>query len=90
MPNWISIKEKLPTPMEDVLFLNINNTMFIGCLEPDEELIRPARKGEYTEIIGVTHWMPLPEPPKWHNEIMYKVVVKTLKEKLSTVLLKID
>ena len=75
LDKWISIKEKLPTPMESVLFLTINNTMFVGWLEPEEELIYPARKGEFTEIIGISHWMPLPKPPKNRKKI------KTMPEK---------
>lgn len=64
MPNWISIKEKLPTPMESVLFLTINDIMFVGWLEPNKKIIHPAREGEYTEIFSITHWRPLPKPPK--------------------------
>lgn len=61
MNNWISVKDRLPKPHDRVL-----------CyfkFEPES----PDVIGENTyignkiwmsESTGVTHWMPLPEPPK--------------------------
>lgn len=64
---WISVKSKLPEINEPVLFTGIND---IGNRYP-------AQKGYYsgdewytfgglwdTPLDRVTHWMPLPEPPK--------------------------
>lgn len=65
-PMWIPVQARLPTPLEDVL-----------VAEPDEEsggLVvfmgyhtgnRGWRATAFEDLpITVTHWMPLPEPPK--------------------------
>lgn len=63
MPKWNSVKDRLPKRMQTVLvsvqmfgtvFYDIaamNSAMWIGI-------------GSSYEIKQVTHWMPLPEPPK--------------------------
>lgn len=56
--NWISVKDDLPEPLEDVLVcytcgkVACNYTNYSG--------------GWLFEVLygPVTHWMPLPEPPK--------------------------
>lgn len=58
MSEWISVKDSMP---EDGAYLcsGHGGTHFI-CL---------ARRGEWwrqsasKRIVGITHWMPLPEPP---------------------------
>lgn len=54
MNEWISVKDKLPEKGECILAYNgliVSQCYYIG-------------DGIFTVICGVTHWMPLPEPPK--------------------------
>lgn len=56
MSEWISIKDEIPIRYELVL---------VYC--PKEVTkIRPCQFSNWAgaEQIGITHWMPLPEPPK--------------------------
>ncbi len=64
--NWISVKDKLPNSISNVL---------VYATHTDDEECR-VEVGFYDKRIGswagcptyilnnVTHWMPLPEPPK--------------------------
>ena len=60
MDKWISVKDKLPEPWVDVLCHHYNDDIFIGYLSEINGWIDP--NGE--KDIEVTHWQPLPEPPK--------------------------
>lgn len=55
--NWISVKDKLPQNLDDVLIHYADGCIEVGCRYSDgwpmERSLGP-----------VTHWMPLPEPPK--------------------------
>ena len=58
--NWISVKERLPEPGDEVLVTDkYGNTTVAEFAHrkfwPDSLNINPA---------SITHWMPLPEPPK--------------------------
>ena len=55
--NWISVEDKLPENFDDVLIHYADGRIDIGCRYPD---------GWMTERSWgpITHWMPLPEPPK--------------------------
>lgn len=64
---WISVKEQLPLNREIVLVTNIDSPF------KDEHWVCAGeinQKGEwcnqfnYNDTIVVTHWMPLPQPPK--------------------------
>lgn len=62
---WISVKDRLPNINKPILMYGEN----IGIIEPanyDKDFDGdPIFTDEYgTEYFGVTHWMPLPEPPK--------------------------
>ena len=63
MPEWISVKERLPEPGERVLYCYRG---FVG-----EGYV--TRSGEW-ERAGIwtryypSHWMPLPEPPEEGDE----------------------
>ena len=60
MPKWISVKERLPENDDDVLIITefgismgcyvIHRDFWVYYTNPDSNI--------------VTHWMPLPEPPK--------------------------
>jgi hypothetical protein len=66
MTEWISVQERLPEEGEDVLiytgFAGVDHAWRDG---PDFVLYR---SDSYNEALvfneQVTHWMPLPEPPK--------------------------
>lgn len=52
---WISVEERLPKPTYCVLVYGDEGEMEIDALGYD---------GEWMGYVDVTHWMPLPEPPK--------------------------
>ena len=55
--HWISVKDRLPDKQPcEYLVVNANNVETAICL--DNMWITPRR------VIKITHWMPLPEPPK--------------------------
>lgn len=67
--NWISVKTALPEYDQNVLIIRKRGGKFY---EPD---IAVYRNGEFTSHVylpedccfnsdWITHWMPLPEPPK--------------------------
>ena len=87
MSKWISVKDRLPPDLEEVLIL-VKETEFygqykefskyyfcqyIGCVDDGEwytvwcnghRYIKDTAKEPYADKLEVTHWMPLPEPPK--------------------------
>ena len=60
---WISVDDRLPEDGETVLTINSESKMEV-CF------YRTERKGIFQQcgglvlIFNITHWMPLPEPPK--------------------------
>ena len=60
-PEWISVKDRLPeTP--DTYFCCVNSLAF-----PGSQYVKPLKlcgNGKWWKDADVTHWMPLPEPPK--------------------------
>lgn len=63
---WISVKDRLPEDMGDVLVCAFWHerwqTMIAWCRKADEQWFAYTSHGE--RMLGhVTHWMPLPEPP---------------------------
>lgn len=61
---WISVEERLPHVSDEVLcyikeYDSIDIYYYTGTDEWDND-----RYCGSTKYIGVTHWMPLPEPPK--------------------------
>lgn len=75
-PKWISVKERLPEAVEEDVNGKIAFSDFVlVCLVYDDgftyitnDQCRVDSKSWLNEIPGegckVTHWMPLPEPPK--------------------------
>lgn len=67
MAEWISVKDRLPEKEKLVLCCkNKSNLLFIGkCLDATyaEGVQAFVDVGRWLSV-GVTHWMPLPEPPK--------------------------
>lgn len=67
MNKWINVKDKLPEKNEDVLIYRgayIGNLIsvytYIGHNEWEDDYGYWIR----TDDEGITHWMPLPAPPK--------------------------
>lgn len=65
MNEWISVKDKLPENFETVLALCKDGDMFVGRHTSWQQWqIWTAKKSTKIVQRTVTHWMPLPEPPK--------------------------
>ena len=79
VPRWISVEERLPEKDQEVLLIAHgweSQSMYIGCLHNEEAetswLTGITSKESEWSISGwsylrapeVTHWMPMPEPPK--------------------------
>jgi hypothetical protein len=61
MSKWISVKDRLPNEDENVLTYSSNpfyETFYINRLIGKDEWLYD----------GVTHWMPLPEPPESEDD----------------------
>lgn len=66
--HWISVKDRLPVAKEVVLtYESAFDSMSMAFRLPGtEEFINV---GDYYALDAVTHWMPLPKPPKeTHND----------------------
>ena len=70
-PKWIPVTERLPDGEELVLILCKNGARFVGycgkqyCDYERRWRIKTALNSTKLLNLGrVTHWMPLPEPPK--------------------------
>ena len=75
IPKWISVKDRLPEPSTYVLALTAPCALSVGENVIVADYIHPKREEcgvfviAYTPyadqyILPVTHWMPLPAPPK--------------------------
>lgn len=62
---WISVSDELPDQSDEVLFyIYLTCQIELGKLNHTTKMwMIPHREKQY-EIGVVTHWMPLPEPPK--------------------------
>lgn len=72
---WISVEERLPEHGTDVLALTAPGTLSLGqnCVVAEYIHPRMEKSGVFINfyagyddknILAVTHWMPLPEPPE--------------------------
>ena len=57
-PQWISVAERLPSVGEKVLVITIGK----GKQYVETDMLLAT--GEWFDYGNITHWMPLPEPPK--------------------------
>lgn len=71
MSEWISVKDRLPPMYHMVLITGKNSAggsfgVIKGSHDGDKGQWYREDIGQYAEPRGdtVTHWMPLPEPPK--------------------------
>lgn len=71
--NWISVKDRLPQMSQDKLVKGYKQIqvlaycdkgMVCAWFQIDTEKFYDVSGWLGTEIYNVTHWMPLPEPPK--------------------------
>lgn len=76
---WISVEERLPEHGTDVLVLTAPGTLSLGqnCVVAEYIHPRMEKSGVFINfyagyddknILAVTHWMPLPKPPKEESE----------------------
>lgn len=63
MAEWISVKDKLPDDGKEVLFSD-GSSIMVGWYNADEEFWELTDADMIVYAVDVTHWMPLPEPPK--------------------------
>jgi hypothetical protein len=74
-PAWISVKDRLPDVGFHVLIYGTFHTQTVGYLRASVShgvetkgrywhVAHNTQKGCNWPFEGVTHWMPLPEPPK--------------------------
>lgn len=59
---WISVKDKMPDENEWIYLGNSNYQLVTWGVFLNGKFVNPDLN--YFEILDVTHWMPLPEPPK--------------------------
>ncbi|EJL4255085.1 DUF551 domain-containing protein [Shigella flexneri] len=62
---WISCSERMPDNNHDVLFFDVWGYIRIGWFSADDRSWFTSDDGCCMEV---THWMPLPEPPKEVNQ----------------------
>lgn len=58
MNDWISVKDRLPKPFERVIAAYETNVICTTQMSDNQTFLHEGIHG------NVTHWMPLPEPPK--------------------------
>jgi hypothetical protein len=62
VPQWISVKDRLPEPHKGVIWCLKDNLMAIGSFDPNQQGI--FIDSCFFKLKEATHWMPLPQPPK--------------------------
>lgn len=63
--DWISVKDRLPKDQKSVLIVNGHGVIKMASLwkKKSNEWVW-LFNGEFKYFNDITHWMPLPEPPK--------------------------
>lgn len=62
---WISVWDRLPEDQRDVLTVNGHgNIRMMGFWSKRGEQLMWLHNGRFKHYNDITHWMPLPEPPK--------------------------
>lgn len=64
--NWVSVKDTLPKEHEWIYLGNSKHQLTTWGIFLNGKFVNPDLN--YMEIDLVTHWMPLPEPPKHEEE----------------------
>lgn len=83
VPQWISVKDRLPEAEQEVLVISRgwgDRLLYVGQYKKMEAQTSPltgitSKESDwllwgwsYLKEPQVTHWMPLPEPPKGEND----------------------
>ena len=63
MSDWISVEDRLPKRQENVLVASKHGFVCIASLTNNHSNNK-FYDGDSLAINSITHWMPLPEPPK--------------------------
>ena len=63
IPQWISVKDRLPEDKQNVLTIDSESKMEVCFYEKEWKGVF-QQCGGLVKIFNITHWMPLPEPPK--------------------------
>ena len=63
VPEWISVKDSLPNRQVNVLVASKHNFVCIASLTNNHKNNK-FYDGDGLAINSITHWMPLPKPPK--------------------------
>ena len=61
-PKWIPVSERLPAFDVERVLVMVNANLILGYPQMDTDRYLNNRWVRYGD--HVTHWMPLPEPPK--------------------------
>nr|DAW63655.1 MAG TPA: Protein of unknown function (DUF551) [Caudoviricetes sp.] len=67
VPQWISVKDRLPCCGNPVLVGNLS-WRWVSIAQYHGVINRWELLSQVNPDIGITHWMPLPEPPKGEND----------------------
>ena len=59
MTNWISVKDRLPKQKQDIIAWGNGSVQLVYC---DKDKFYDVY--ELRIVLNITHWQPLPEPPK--------------------------
>ena len=62
--SWISVKDKLPEWGETVIIHHVDGSIMLAWLLLRKKLKTQRWNIDRTKRNCVTHWQPLPEPPK--------------------------
>lgn len=63
-PRWIPVGERLPEPRVTVLAVPLLGGVILGYYDDERSQWNDAENELRLAGFSVTHWMPLPEPPK--------------------------
>ncbi len=61
---WISVEDRLPQYDKEVVYIDKSNDIHLGRLESGMGKEIYWTHYDFLEDEDVTHWMPLPHPPK--------------------------
>jgi hypothetical protein len=61
---WIPVSERLPEDMRNVLGLSRNAQLVVSYIDEYKMWYAPG-----ADMLRVTHWMPLPEPPIVYGKV---------------------
>jgi hypothetical protein len=65
-PKWISVNGRLPADSKKILVVNGHGYISISALwrKDGSKWTWIDSAGHFNHVNDITHWMPLPEPPK--------------------------